>query len=171
MLKRVSTKKEQVLFSILMLIFLAALINKGASELRAGFNRIEDEISLNENKLARLKGILKQASGISAEYEEAFSGYKGLRGSDNLLQELGAIARSLDFNILGMKPALTENTSQYIGYAVKIESQDDIDTLARFLYRLTEGVKGIGVEQVQVKAQKGDELPRISMTLSAVIFK
>jgi hypothetical protein len=169
--KRKTTKREQVLFAALLFIFIAFWVKKGVYELRAGFSRLDEEISVNEKELARLRGVLKQAGEISAEYEEAFTGYKGLRSSDNLLQELGAIARSLDFNILSIKPAFTENTPQYRSYAIKIEIQDDIPTLAGFLYKLTEGLKGIGVEQLQVKAQKGEELPRISMTLNAVIFK
>lgn len=166
-----SKVRERVLFSILILIFLAVMAKKGIYALRAGFSRADEEISSNEKKLSKLKGILKHSGEISAEYEEAFYGYKGLRGSDSLLHEVGTIARSLDFNILGMKPALTENTAQYSRYAIKIECQDDISALAGFLYNLTEGLKGIGIEQLQVKAQKDDELPRISMTLSAVIFK
>lgn len=165
------TKREQILFCALFFIFITVLVKKGAYELRAVLNRLDEEISMKERELAKLKRVLRRAGAINAEYDEAFLGYKGLRGSDNLLQQLGAAARSMDFNILGMKPALIENTALYRAYAIRIEGQDDIATLAGFLYKLTEGLKGIGVEQLQVKAQSGEELPRISMTLNAVIFK
>src|SRR3990167_3778097 len=169
--KRRATKSEQFLFSILLLVFLAVLVKKGGEQLRINLNRLEEAISINEKELAKLKGVLKQAGAINSEYEQAFSGYKGLSGSDNLLQELGSIARNSNLNMLSIKPALAEEADKYRIYAIKIESQDDIATFAGFLYNLTEGLKGIGLERLQIKAQGRDELPRISMTLSAAIFK
>lgn len=162
---------EQFLFSILFLVFSLFLVIKGGQQLRYRVSRLNEEISNNETELSKLKGILKQAGTINSEYEEAFSEYKGLKGSDNLLQELGSIAKNLKLNILSIKSMLAEDTEKYKIYAIKIESQDDPATFAKFLYNLTEGLKGIGVERLQIKAQSRDELPRISMTLNAAIFK
>lgn len=169
--KRRATKREQFLFSILLLVFLAVLVKKGVQQLGVYVNRLDEAISINEKKLVKFRGVLKQAGTINSEYAQAFSGYKGLNGSDNLLQELGGIARNSNLNILSIKPALAEEAEKYRIYAIKIESQDEIAALARFLYNLTEGLKGIGLERLQIKAQGRDELPRISMTLSAAIFK
>lgn len=169
--KRGVTKRERFLFSILLLVFLAVLVKKGGERLRINVNRLDEAISINEKELAKLKGVLKQAGTINSEYDEAFSGYKGLSGSDNLLQELGRIARNSNLNMLSMKPALAEDAKKYRIYVIKIESQDDLSDLAGFLYNLTEGLKGIGLERLQIKAQARDELPWISMTLSAAIFK
>ena len=74
-------------------------------------------------------------------------------------------------NIINIKPNLIKDEKKYKTLSIKVESQDDIITLAKFLYALTEEKKNIGIERVQVKAQGKEELPRISLWLNATIFK
>lgn len=168
---RKPTKREQLLFSILLLVFLAVLARNGIRQLFISSHRLNEAISVSEKEIAQLNGVLKQAQAINSEYEEVFSGYKGLRSSDNLLQEIGDVARKLNLSIFSIKPALIEDTEKYKTYSIKIESRDDIAAFIKFLYNLTEGVKGIGVSHLQVNAQNKSELPQISMTLKAIIFK
>ncbi len=168
---RKPTQREQLLFSILLLVFLAVLARNGIRQLFISSHRLNEAISVSEKEIARLNGVLKQAQAINSEYEEVFSGYKGLHSSDNLLQEIGNVARKLNLSIFSIKPALIEDTDKYKVYSVKIESRDEIAAFIKFLYNLTEGVKGIGVSHLQINAQNRSELPQISMTLKAVIFK
>lgn len=168
---RKPTKREQLLFSILLLVFLAVLARNGIRQLFISSHRLNEAISVSEKEIAQLNGVLKQARVINSEYDEVFSGYKGLRNSDNLLQEIGDVARKLNLSIFSIKPALIEDTDKYQAYSIKIESRDEIAAFIKFLYNLTEGVKGIGISHLQINAQNRSELPQISMTLKAIIFK
>ena len=168
---RKPTQREQLLFSILLLVFLAVLARNGIRRLFISSQRLNEAISVSEKEIARLNGVLKQARLINAEYDEVFLGYKGLQSSDNLLQEIGNVARKLSLSIFSIKPALNEDTDKYKVYSVKIESRDEIAAFIKFLYNLTEGVKGIGVQHLQINAQNKSELPQISLMLKAILFK
>lgn len=169
--KRKATQREQLLFSILFLVFLLVLARKGVQQLITNSHRLNEAISISEKELARLNGVLKQARVIDLEYDEVFSGYKGLNSSDNLLQEIDNIARKLNLNIFSIKPTLTEDTDKYKVYTIKIESRDEVAAFIKFLYTLTEGLKGIGVQHLQINAQNRSELPQINTILKAIIFK
>lgn len=171
MKKRKITKRTWFLFLVFLLIYLSFLGKNSIHQAYINFSRLDDEIFMNEKKIFGLKAILRQAQQLSLEYEEFFSGYKGLKDSDNILQEIESIARKLNLNIVSIKPTLTKDDGKYKIYSVKIESQDDIATLAKFLYSLTEGLRSIGIERLQIKAQGKDELPKISTLLNAVVFK
>lgn len=168
---RKATKREQLLFFILFMVFLAVLAKKGIQQMLVNSRRLSESISAGEKEMSRLNGVLKQAHAINTEYEEVFSGYRGLSSSDDLLQEIGNAARRLNLSIFSIKPVLIEDADKYKAYSVKIESRDDIANFIKFLYNLSDGLKGIGVEHLQINAQNRSELPQISLTLKAIIFK
>lgn len=169
--KRKPTKREQVLFFVLFLVFLLVLARKGIQRLLINSHRLNETISTSEKELAQLNGVLRQARVIDSEYDKVFSGYNGLNGSDSLLQEIGAIARTSKVNIFSIKPILTEDTDKYKAYTIKIESRDEIASFIKFLSNLTEGLKGIGVQYLQINAQNRNEVPQIYIILKAILFK
>jgi Tfp pilus assembly protein PilO len=168
--KRRVTKRVWVLFAIFVLTYSIILTQKSIRQAYTNFNRLDEEIFMNEKKLYRLKAILKQSSGLNSQYQELFAGYKGINDPEGLLQEIGAVAKKLNLNITSIKPALTKMENKYKIYSIKIESQDDVLTLAKFIHNLSEELKNVGVERLQIKAQGKEELPKISMTLDAVVF-
>jgi len=167
--KRV-TKRVWFLFSIFVLTYSIILTQKSIHQAYTNFNRLDEEIFMNEKKLYRLKAVLKQSGDLNSQYQEFFAGYKGINDPEGLLQEIGAVAKKLNLNITSIKPALTKIENKYKIYSIKIESQDDVLTLAKFIHNLSEELKNVGVERLQIKAQGRDELPKISMTLDAVVF-
>lgn len=153
------------------MIYAAVLMDKFLEKVYNNFHKLEQEIALNEKKLSYLETVLNKAGEINTDYDKLFSRHEGLRDSDKLLQEINNTARKLNVNIINIKPNLIKDEAKYKTFSIKIESQDDIATLTKFLYALTEEQKNIGVERVQIKAQGKEELPRISLVLNAVTFK
>ncbi len=164
-------KREWIFLSVSIIIIFALLSDKVSRGAFAALQRLDAQISLNERTLLRLKGILRQAKELDEAYAKIVSSQKVLKDSDNVLQEIEAIARKTNVNILNMKPTLSRDEGAYKVYSIRIESQDDIPTFARFLYALTEELKGVGAERLQVSVQNKDELPRISLTMNAIAFK
>ena len=154
-----------------MIIYTAASLDKYIQKAYNKFQRLEGEITLGEKKLFYLKTILSKAGEINSEYDAFFAGRSAARDSDKLLQDINSIARRLNVNIINIKPSLINDEAKFKAFSIKIESQDDVATLAKFLYALTEEQKNIGVERLQLKAQGKEELPRISLLLNAIAFK
>lgn len=151
-------------------IVVVVMADKAVYNFYINFKSLGEEIEFNENKLVKLKAVSKRAEAINSEYEKTITKYKGLKKSDNLLQEISGIARRLGVNIINIKPSLTKEEAKFKTYSIKIESQDDVSTFARFLYALTEELKSVGVKRVEILAQGKDELPLISLTASATVF-
>lgn len=165
-------KKREWTLLIIFFIIIGVMLGKNlVSAFYAGSARLEEEIAQSEKKLFNLKLILRQTNKLNAEYEKLTSSRKGVQYSDNLLQEIENIARKTGVSILNIKPSVTKEEAQFKIYSIKLESQVDIATFSRFLYVLTEELKRIGVERIQVNAQRRDEPPRIFLTLNAVSFK
>lgn len=165
-------KKREWTLLIIFFIIIGVMLGKNlVGSFYAGSARLEEEIAQSEKKLFNLKLILRQTNKLNAEYEKLTSSRKGVTYSDNLLQEIENIARKTGVSILNIKPSVTKEEAQFKIYSIKLESQVDIATFSRFLYALTEELKRIGVERIQVNAQRRDEPPRIFLTLNAVSFK
>ena len=165
-------KKREWTLLIIFFIIIGVMLGKNLGDaFYAGSARLEEEIAQSEKKLFNLKLILRQTNKLNAEYEKLTSSRKGVQYSDNLLQEIENIARKTGVSILNIKPSVTKEEAQFKIYSIKLESQVDIATFSRFLYVLTEELKRIGVERIQVNAQRRDEPPRIFLTLNAVSFK
>ncbi|HTZ11152.1 MAG TPA: type 4a pilus biogenesis protein PilO [Candidatus Margulisiibacteriota bacterium] len=164
-------KREWTLALIFIIIICGLLTEKFIAFSRAGSGKIEEEIAQNEKRLFNLKLILRQTKQLNAEYEKLTARNKGVPYSDNLLQEIEDIARKSNVNILSIKPSVTKEEGALKIYSIKIESQADIATFSRFIYALAEDLKRVGVERVQVNAQKKDEPPRIFLSLNAISFK
>ena len=165
------TKRELILTALFALVYIAVLTEKFVEKVYANFQNLEKEIVLNEKKLVYLKTVLNKSGDINAEYDRFFSGKIGVKDSDKLMQDINNIARRLNMNIINIKPSLVKDEDKYKLFSIKIESQDDVATLAWFLDAITEQQKNIGLERVQIKAQGKEELPRISLALDAVTFK
>lgn len=136
-----------------------------------GLTNVEAEIAQNEQKLFKLKSILGKAGELNSEYEKAASKYKGPTDYDSLLQDISNIAKRLDVNILNIKPAVLSEDAKLKTYSIKIQSQCDVSAFTMFLHRLTEELKNIGLERVQIEAQGRDELPLISLSMRTTLFK
>ncbi len=135
------------------------------------FAQVEEEISLNEEKLLRLTAIVRQAKAVDGEYEKLVSGYRTVIDADNLLQEIETIAMKAGVNILSVKPTANKEEGVSRIFTLKIDAQDDVLAVARFIHALSQGLKGVGVDKLQINAQNREELPKASMIVNAVVFK
>ncbi|MCX5702570.1 MAG: type 4a pilus biogenesis protein PilO, partial [Candidatus Omnitrophica bacterium] len=166
-----STKREVILFVVFLAIYAAVSMDKLIEKAYNSFHKLQEEIVLTEKNLFYLKSVSNNAGQINAEYDAIFAQQPAIRDSDKLMQEINNIARRQRVNIINIKPSLVNDEERRKEFSIKIESQDDIATLARFISALTEEKKNIGIERVQVKAQGQEELPRISLWLNASTFK
>ena len=164
-------KRELILLSSWLIIIAAVFGDYLIRSTHRKLAELYDEISLTQEKLSRISGIAKQADVINAEYDRVASNFREIKDSDSLLQEISAIAKKLNVNILNVKPGQAKDDGFYKSYSIKIEIQDEMPVLARFLFTLTEELKSIGVERLQVNAKTKGELPKATLQVSAVVFK
>ncbi len=169
--KRKLNLREKNTIAVFLIILLSVLTYNILYTEFAKFKAIKAEIAQNEQKLFNLKSVLGRTKEIDSEYAEIASKYKGPANYDSLLQDISGIAKRLDVNILNIKPSVASDDSKLKTYAIKIQLQNDVSACAKFLHTLTEELKNIGVERVQVEAQGRDELPLISLFLKTTLFK
>ena len=164
-------KRELILMGFCLIIIAAILTDTVIRGINLRFSRLDEEIVFNQEKLLRLNTILRQAKELNSQYERLLSGYKELKDSDIFLQEITGIAKRININILNIKPGLTKDEGLYRIYSIKIEIQDEVSSLAKFMHVLSEEVKSINIEQLQINTQGKDELPKASISINAAAFK
>jgi hypothetical protein len=170
-MKRKIKRVELILFSLWLIIILAVAGYVITGKARAVFIGLDDGINTNQQKLIRLNAILKQEKELNSEYGSVFSGYRAFNDSDSLLQEINAIARKLNVNITNIKPVSAKEETAYRLYTIKIEGQDDVYAVAKFLNVLSEELRGVSIERLQIGAQNREELPKVNILVNALVFK
>lgn len=169
--KRKLNKREKNIICIFLILSISALAYNIISTVSASLANIETDIAQSEQRLFKLKSIVSKSRELNSEYEKTASRYKGAGDYDSLLQDISNIAKRLDVNILNIKPAIVNDDAKLKTYLIKIQSQCDVSSFAMFLNRLTEELKNVGVERVQIEAQGKDELPLISVSMKTALFK
>ncbi len=164
-------KKELLLISLWLIIILGVVGDFAFRSVFVKFGRLDEEISLSEEKLLRLKAIAKQEKGLERGYRNLFAGYKDIKNSDKLLQEIQNVAKQADATILNIKPVSEKDEGLYKIYSIKIESQDEIQFIVKFIQALSQELKGVGIQRLQIAAKEKQELPRATLVINAVVFK
>lgn len=164
-------KRELLLITLCVIIVAAFAAENLASKSFFKFSRLSKEIALGENKLLELNAILKYSDEVNAQYERVIAGYKEIADSDSLLREIEDIAKKTNLNILNIKPSPAKEEALYKIYSIKIQAQDEILSVARFINSLTEGLKSAGVERVQINSENKNELPKVTLLINAAVFK
>ncbi len=167
--KRLS-RKEWKLSVICTIIIAIMLSNFAFKQVHLKTKLLKDEINLTEARLAKLSELLKKKNEIECEYEEAVAGMPLLNSNGGLLRQIEAVAKEAGLNIRNIKPEEVRREGAYNIYSARIESQSNISTLAKFLYIFSEETRGIGVQNLRINAQSKNELPRVSLLISAVAF-
>ena len=170
-LARKFKKRELILIWFCLIIIVAILTDTAISRLNLKFGRLEEEIALNQKRLVKLNTILRQAKELNSEYERLLSGYKELKDPGALLEDIANIAKRLNINILNIKPDGTLDEGLYKTYSVKIEAQEEMSSLVKFLRILNEELRGINIGQLQISTQAKEELPKVNILINAVVFK
>jgi len=158
------------LLSVWLIIILAIAGDSIVRKASFRFYRLDDEITASQEKLVRLNAILKQEKELNAEYKNVLAGYRPVKDSDSLLQEIDAIAKKANVNIINIKPLTTKAEAGYKSYSIKIEGQDDVYAVAKFLNVLIEELRSVSIERLQFSAVNRDELPKVSITINALVF-
>jgi len=164
-------KRKLILLATCAIIIAVFLAQNIVQKVFLRFAGLEKEIALNEKKLAQLSSILKYSQEINSAYENVFAGYKKIADSDSLLREIEGIANRTNLNILNIKPSVTKEEDLLNSYAIRITAQDEILSVARFLNSLTEELKSVGVERIQINTENKNELPKVTLLINAAVFK
>ena len=159
------------MLGVWLIIVIAVVIYMAISKASFRFNQLDDQITSNQEKLGRLNAIVKQEKELNREYEKALAGYNPIKDSDSLLQEIESIARKLNVNIVNIKPVSTKEETAYKSYSIRIEGQDDVYAVAKFLNILTDELRSVSIERLQVSSQNRNELPKVSVVVNALVFK
>jgi Tfp pilus assembly protein PilO len=170
-MKKKIKRVELILFGLWLIIILAVAGYMIIAKASARFVQLDEGITANQEKLARLNAIIKQEKELGAEYEDVFSGYRPIKDSDSLLQEIDAIAKKLNVNITNIKPAAAKEEAGYRYYPIRIDGQDDVYAIAKFLNAICSQIRGVSIERLQFSSQNRDELPKVSIEVNALVFK
>lgn len=170
-MKKKLKRQELILIGLWLIIILVVAGESLVRESRTRFSRLDDEIVAGQGKLVRLNAILKQEKALNAEYERVLSGYRPVKDSDSLLQQIDAIAKRLNVNITNIKPASAKEEASYKSYSIRIDGQDEVYAISRFLNVLTAELKGVSIDRFQISAQNKDELPKASITVNVLVLK
>jgi len=164
-------KQTLILLGAWLIIIVFVIGDSAVRNIYARFGRLDEEISLGEEKLLRLSAILKQEQDVAAQYDKVSSGYKNIQDTDSMLQEIERLARKSGINLLNVKPTAASDEGLYKTYSLKIEMQDDVPALGKFLNMVSEEFKGVSIERLQINAQNRDELPKATAAINAIVFK
>lgn len=170
-MKRKIKRLELILLGVWLIIVISVVAYMAISKASFRFSQLDNQITVSQEKLSRLNAIIKQEKELNAEYEKALTGYNPIKDSDNLIQEIESIGRKLHFNIVNTKPISAKEDTAYKSYSLRIECQDDVYALAKFLNVLTEQLSSVSIERVQISSQNRNELPKISVIVNALVFK
>jgi hypothetical protein len=170
-MKRKLKIQELILVCVWLIILVLFFGDNVVKKASARFYRLDSEIAASQEKLQRLNAILKVEKELNAEYSNVFAGYRAIKDSDSLLQEIDSIAKKLNVNITNIKPESVKEETAFRSYSIKIEGQEDVSTLVKFLNVLTEEIRGTSIERLQFSAANRDELPKASITVHALVFK
>ena len=171
MIKIWQRKQTLILIAAWLIIIVIVLGDSVVRNVYSRFGRLDEEISLAEEKLVRLNAIISQAKLVDSQYNKVIEGLRNIQDTESLLQEIERLARKAGINLLNVKPTATKDEGLYKIYSLKVEMQDEVPALARFLNMLSEEFKGVGIERFQVSAQSKDELPKAMAAINAVVFK
>lgn len=164
-------KQTLILIAVWLIIILIVIGDSVIRNIYGRFGRLDEEIGLAEEKLLRLNAILKQAKAVDSQYDKLTQGLRNIQDTEGLLQEIERLARKAGINLLNVKPTATRDEGLYRVYSLRVEMQDDVAALARFMNMISEEFKGAGIERLQINGQAKDELPKVIAAINAVVFK
>ncbi|MFC1658450.1 type 4a pilus biogenesis protein PilO [Candidatus Omnitrophota bacterium] len=168
--KRSLSKKEWNLLIICIIIVGVVLSNFAIRQTFLKFKGLREEIVLTNKELNGLIRVIGKQEQIDGDYAQAVSGLRQIATSDDFLKQIEGFALQAGLNIRSIKPAATKQEALYKIYSARIEAHNDISTLAKFLSVLTSGVNGIGINQLQISAQRTNEPPKANLEISAIAF-
>lgn len=164
-------KRQELLLLAAWLIIIVAVAGEFAvSRTKAKFSRLNDEIGSAEEKLIRLQAILNQKDTLILESAAVLSDYKPIQDTDRLFEEIDAVAKKLNVNVYNKVPLQPKPERGYTVYSVKIDCQDEVSSIAKFLFTLIEQLRTVSIERLQIVAQNRDELPKVSIVLNGLGF-
>ncbi|HQJ15833.1 MAG TPA: type 4a pilus biogenesis protein PilO [Candidatus Omnitrophota bacterium] len=164
-------KQTLILIAVWLIIILIVIGDSVVRNIYGRFGRLDEQISLAEEKFLRLNAILKQAKAVDSQYEKLTQGLRNIQDTEGLLQEIERLARKAGINLLNVKPTATKDEGLYRVYSLRVEMQDDVAAVARFMNMISEEFKGAGIERLQISGQAKDELPKVIAAINAVVFK
>ena len=168
--KKRLTKKEWILFSIWIIIICVVFTDKITKEVSTKLSRLDEEISLTQGKLVRFRTVREYKDTIEEIYKKAIPGLRSINDFETLFREIENVNKVAGLNILNVKPLTSKDEGLYKIYSAKIEAQDEVSTLMKFLDTLTGMLKGVGIEHLEIYSQSEKELPKINMLITVVGF-
>ncbi|HOU37010.1 MAG TPA: hypothetical protein PK562_07065, partial [Candidatus Omnitrophota bacterium] len=86
-------KQTLILIAVWLIIILIVIGDSVVRNIYGRFGRLDEQISLAEEKFLRLNAILKQAKAVDSQYEKLTQGLRNIQDTEGLLQEIERLAR------------------------------------------------------------------------------
>jgi Tfp pilus assembly protein PilO len=169
--KKPFNSREKLLFILTAAVIVTLVASQMYAYVRSMLKKLDGDISRAEYDLMVLKNTLAQSNDLSGEYEKMVKGTRTAKDTDTLLQNIETIARTMNVSLLSIKPGVVESEGPYKTFTIKIESQENVAAFTRFLYTLTEDLRSISINRMQIQMKPTDPVPRIQLSVSTVAFK
>lgn len=160
-------KREVAFFFAWSAVVAVAVIVAVAGRMITGFRDRAAKIGLYESRLVKLTRILKHAAMIDAEYKRRIASAEPFKDSGSLIQGIENLARKSGVNLLSLKPVQVRDQEGGGVSALKVEVQDAVPSVVRFLSLINGEISGIGVERVQLFSRNEEELPHAVFMITA----
>lgn len=169
------SSKEKIGLSLAFAVMAIALLDRLViSPIRSHFQRINQEIKINEKQLAHDLRNVHQQDQIARQFDK-YVEYVQRSGSDEeevakILGEIESLARKSKVYLANMKPQTPKEIDFYKEYAVEIDAEGDIASLIKFLHQLNTSTQLLRVEKLRLSSnKKGDKTLKASMMIIRVL--
>lgn len=169
------SKKEKIGLSMASLIMAVAFVDRLiVSPIRGRFQKIDQEIKINEKQLGHDLRNVHLKDQIEEEFEK-YVGYVERSGSDEeetakILGEIESLARSSNVYLVDVKPQLPKKVDFYKEYSVEIEAEGVMEDLTMFLHQINVSKQLLRIEKLRLNTQENEEKAlKSSMLITKVL--
>ena len=172
-LSNLSPRERRIALSAVLITLSCLLFNFYIYPQIKSWKRIARERKVLDIELLKVERTLKLRERIEKEYteyqEQILTQVSDEEEIAELLREIERRCRPIGLYILSIKPLPITDRGFYKRYAVQLEAEGEMPTLAKFLYSLWTSPKLLKVERLEINARSGTKLLRSNLLITRVL--
>lgn len=174
-INKISKREKTALYlgaGILFLLFLDRFI---FSPINRKIARLNQEIKINQTRLANDLRNIQHKDAIISEYNK-YKAYVKKAGSDEeetakTLGEIENVARSSSVYLMDIKPQAPKQTEFYKKYSAEVEIEGQMNDIINFLYKLNSSPQLLRTEKVSLTPkEKNSEVAKALILVSKFLI-
>jgi Tfp pilus assembly protein PilO len=177
MLKKLSKREKGILVSVTAVTIIGLCYNFLVEPLFMRWRSTNSRIELIKVKLKKSLSLIKEKRKVDAEYSTYEKKLKS-KGSNEqditlILDEIEKIASRSGLKITSMRPNPPDQKDYYSRFAVKIDTESDMNSLMRFIYDIKNSPQILKIEKLNINTRSSQQgvAIRASMLISRLVMK